>query len=88
MTTLTERKLSPLSVARAWAIMVLLQPGGPYSKTPRGGRIPRRENACGRAKAEAGGQTAGQSRPDLWVPEGPLNGFLQLLLDPLLPSNV
>ena len=39
-------KLRPLSVARALAIMVLLHPGGPKSKTPFGGVIPSRENAC------------------------------------------
>jgi hypothetical protein len=34
-------------VARALAISVLLQPGGPYRRMPRGGRIPIRLNASG-----------------------------------------
>ena len=37
--TLTAIKLRPLSVARALAIIVLLQPGGPYNKTPLGGSM-------------------------------------------------
>jgi len=40
-------KFNPLSVARARAIMVLLQPGGPYNSTPRGGAMPSRAKACG-----------------------------------------
>mmetsp|Transcript_5623 Transcript_5623/g.9204 ORF Transcript_5623/g.9204 Transcript_5623/m.9204 type:complete len:249 (+) Transcript_5623:210-956(+) len=36
---LTARKFIPLSVASAFAISVLEQPGGPYSNTPRGGAI-------------------------------------------------
>lgn len=40
-------KLDPASVARALAIRVLLQPGGPYNNMPLGGRMPRRENASG-----------------------------------------
>ena len=44
----TARKLSPLSRASALAVSVLLHPGGPYSKAPRGGSIPSRANeaAC------------------------------------------
>jgi len=45
--TFTAMKFNPLSVARARAIMVLLQPGGPYNSTPRGGAIPSRAKACG-----------------------------------------
>ena len=41
----TAMKLSPLSVASALAIRVLLQPGGPYIKIPLGGRIPILVNA-------------------------------------------
>ena len=37
---LMERKLRPLSFARAFAIIVLEQPGGPYMRTPRGGLMP------------------------------------------------
>ena len=43
--TLTAIKLSPLSVANARATIVLLQPGGPYSRTPFGGLMPSLENA-------------------------------------------
>jgi len=35
------------SVASALAIIVLEHPGGPYSKWPRGGRQPSRENSSG-----------------------------------------
>jgi len=45
--TLTAMKLRSDSVARALAIMVLEQPGGPYSKWPRGGRQPSRANSSG-----------------------------------------
>ena len=45
--TLTEMKLSPLSVAIAFAIIVLEHPGGPYINIPLGGVIPRRLNASG-----------------------------------------
>lgn len=45
--TFTARKLSPLSVARALAIMVFEQPGGPYIRIPLGGLIPILWNASG-----------------------------------------
>ena len=45
--TLIAMKLMPLSRANALAIIVLEQPGGPYMRRPRGGRIPRRLNASG-----------------------------------------
>ena len=44
--TLTAMKLRPLSVARALAIIVLLQPGGPYNNTPLGGSILISAKAC------------------------------------------
>lgn len=37
----------PDSVASALAMSVLLQPGGPYSSTPRGGDMPILKNASG-----------------------------------------
>ena len=37
---LIARKLMPLSVAKALAIMVLLHPGGPYRRTPFGASTP------------------------------------------------
>mmetsp|Transcript_26314 Transcript_26314/g.84979 ORF Transcript_26314/g.84979 Transcript_26314/m.84979 type:complete len:231 (-) Transcript_26314:1216-1908(-) len=42
---LTARKDVCASAASALAASVLEQPGGPYSKTPRGGRIPSRAKA-------------------------------------------
>lgn len=36
---LTAIKFNPPSVAKALAIIVLLQPGGPYNKIPRGGLL-------------------------------------------------
>ena len=53
--TLTARKFSPLSVARALAIMVLEQPGGPYMRIPRGGDIPilRKASGCWRGHSTA-----------------------------------
>lgn len=35
-----DKKFKPLSVARAFAIIVLEHPGGPNMRTPRGGVIP------------------------------------------------
>ena len=53
--TLTARKFSPLSVARALAIIVLEQPGGPYMRIPRGGDIPilRKASGCWRGHSTA-----------------------------------
>ncbi len=45
--TLIEMKFSLLSEATAFAIIVFEQPGGPNSKIPRGGLIPRRLNDSG-----------------------------------------
>lgn len=45
--TLMARKFSPLSVARALAIMVFEQPGGPYRRTPLGGWTPIRVKDSG-----------------------------------------
>lgn len=45
--TFTARKLSPLSVARALAIIVLEHPGGPYINIPLGWDIPILMNASG-----------------------------------------
>jgi hypothetical protein len=36
----TAMKFSPLSVAKAFAVIVLLHPGGPYNKTPLGASTP------------------------------------------------
>ena len=44
---LTAKKFIPLSEASALTNRVLLQPGGPKSKTPLGGLIPRRSNLSG-----------------------------------------
>jgi hypothetical protein len=44
---LTAIKLSPASVANAFAISVLLHPGGPYNSTPLGGRMPILAKASG-----------------------------------------
>ena len=44
---LTDMKLAPLSFAAAFAISVLPTPGGPYSRMPRGGSMPRRVNDSG-----------------------------------------
>lgn len=43
----TARKFMPDSVASALAMRVLLQPGGPYNSTPRGGDMPILKNASG-----------------------------------------
>jgi hypothetical protein len=45
--TLMGMKLSPASVASAFATSVLEQPGGPYSSTPRGGLMPKLVNFSG-----------------------------------------
>lgn len=45
--TLTDIKLSLLSVATARATIVFEQPGGPNNKIPRGGVIPKRVNESG-----------------------------------------
>eukprot|EP00967_Tisochrysis_lutea_P057410 scaffold72791_cov26-Tisochrysis_lutea.AAC.4 len=42
---LTAKKEVRASAARAFAARVLEQPGGPYSRIPRGGRIARRAKA-------------------------------------------
>ena len=44
---LTAKKFSPLSEAKALARSVLLQPGGPNSKIPLGGLMPRFLNLSG-----------------------------------------
>ncbi len=43
----TARKLREEEEAKAFAIRVLLQPGGPYKRMPLGGLIPRRRKASG-----------------------------------------
>mmetsp|Transcript_14031 Transcript_14031/g.45071 ORF Transcript_14031/g.45071 Transcript_14031/m.45071 type:complete len:395 (+) Transcript_14031:525-1709(+) len=50
---LTARKLVRVSAARARAASVFEQPGGPYSSTPRGGRIP----SCANRPACSSGHT-------------------------------
>ena len=45
--TLIAMKLTPLSLANAFAIIVFEQPGGPYIKSPFGGLIPSLLNASG-----------------------------------------
>lgn len=47
------KKLTLLSVARALAIMVLEQPGGPNISTPLGGVIPILANASGCLKGHS-----------------------------------
>ena len=42
----TAIKFNPLSVANAFAISVLLQPGGPYIRMPFGGSMFMRVNTC------------------------------------------
>ena len=44
---LTAKKFNPDSVAKAFAINVLLHPGGPYNKVPFGGVIPSLLNDSG-----------------------------------------
>eukprot|EP00732_Lithocolla_globosa_P007079 Lithocolla_globosa_v1_NODE_8663_length_795_cov_1.444595.p2 type:complete len:209 gc:universal NODE_8663_length_795_cov_1.444595:139-765(+) len=44
---LTAMKFRPDSVAKALAIRVFEQPGGPYRRMPLGGRMPMHWNSCG-----------------------------------------
>ena len=50
---LTAKKFMPLSVATALAINVLEHPGGPYSSTPLGGRMPMVVNSSGRCNGHS-----------------------------------
>ena len=50
---LTAKKFMPLSVATALAINVLEHPGGPYSSTPLGGRMPMVVNNSGRCNGHS-----------------------------------
>jgi len=45
--TFIDKKLSLLSVARAFAIIVFEHPGGPNIRTPCGGEIPSRVKTSG-----------------------------------------
>jgi hypothetical protein len=42
-----------LSVASAFAMSVLEQPGGPYRSTPLGGEMPREANSSGRCRGHS-----------------------------------
>jgi hypothetical protein len=42
-----------LSVASAFAMSVLEQPGGPYSSTPLGGEMPREAKSSGRCRGHS-----------------------------------
>ncbi|KAK7027179.1 cell division control protein 48 [Favolaschia claudopus] len=44
---LLRKKKAPLSLATALAMRVLLVPGGPNMRIPRGGLIPMDLNSCG-----------------------------------------
>jgi hypothetical protein len=47
------RKFIELSVASAFAMRVLEQPGGPYSSTPLGGEMPREAKSSGRCRGHS-----------------------------------
>ena len=84
--TLTAIKLRPLSVARALAIIVLLQPGGPYNNTPLGGSMLISVNAYLFMRVPS--QDRQHQDCNLGVLQRPLNWLLEFLLYMLLASNV